>query len=177
MRVNSCYKGREFESPHRIPTGWTFFQLSFCCKVCNVCLKKTKINEKEAVVGPCFEKRRKELVQQFLSHFWADVDIHVHSTLVIMNDSLSLSLSHTNTHTHPHTHTWNLFELKIVFRCFCDFALTRFHLLLIIQKQKSEKPYVLDVWFRRNLASAALLGKILIYGWTSQGLFGDVYSE
>ena len=101
MRVNSCYKGREFESPHRIPTGWTFFQISFCCKVCNVCLKKTKINEKEAVVGPCFEKRRKEQEQQFLSHFWADVDIHVHSTLVIMNDSLSLS----HKHTHPPSHT------------------------------------------------------------------------
>ena len=127
MRVNSCYKGREFESPHRIPTGWTFFQLSFCCKVCNVCLKKTKINEKEAVVGPCFEKRRKELVQQFLSHFWADVDIPC-SFHISHYEWFSLSLTNT--------HTWNLFELKIVFRCFCDFALTRFHLLLIIQKQK-----------------------------------------
>ena len=38
----------------RIPaqyTGWTFFTY-ICCKNCNVCLKRPKINEKEAGVGP-----------------------------------------------------------------------------------------------------------------------------
>ena len=38
----------------RIPapyTGWTFFTY---CKNCNVCLKRPKINEKEAGVGPLF---------------------------------------------------------------------------------------------------------------------------
>ena len=38
----------------RIPapyTGRTFFHKPICCKICNVCLKKTKINEKEAGVG------------------------------------------------------------------------------------------------------------------------------
>ena len=39
----------------RIPapyTGWTFFTY-ICCKNCNdVCLKRPKINEKEARVGP-----------------------------------------------------------------------------------------------------------------------------
>ena len=32
-------------------TGWTFFKL-ICCKNCIVCLKRQKINEKEAGVGP-----------------------------------------------------------------------------------------------------------------------------
>ena len=41
----------------RIPapyTGWTFFTY---CKNCNVCLKRPKINEKEAGVGPLFKKK------------------------------------------------------------------------------------------------------------------------
>ena len=33
-------------------TGWTFF--TYCCKNCNVCFKRPKINEKEAGVGPFF---------------------------------------------------------------------------------------------------------------------------
>ena len=37
-------------------TGWTFFHIPICCKLCNVCLKKTKIKEKEAGVGPFFQK-------------------------------------------------------------------------------------------------------------------------
>ena len=45
----------------RIPApdaGWTwhFFTLN-CCKTCIVCLKRPKINEKEAVVGP-FKKKQ-----------------------------------------------------------------------------------------------------------------------
>ena len=42
----------------RIPapdTGWTFFTL-ICCKNCIVCLKRPKINKKEAGVGPIFKK-------------------------------------------------------------------------------------------------------------------------
>ena len=42
----------------RIPapyTGCTFFTF-ICCKSCNVCLKRQKINEKEAGVGPFFKK-------------------------------------------------------------------------------------------------------------------------
>ena len=39
-------------------TGWTFFTI-ICCKNCNdVCLKRPKINEKEAGVGPFFKKER-----------------------------------------------------------------------------------------------------------------------
>ena len=40
----------------RIPalyTGWTFFRICICCKICYV-FDKTKINEKEAGVGPFF---------------------------------------------------------------------------------------------------------------------------
>ena len=43
----------------RIPapyTGWTFFTY-ICCKNCNVCLKRLKINEKEAGIGPFFKKK------------------------------------------------------------------------------------------------------------------------
>ena len=36
-------------------TGWTFYTL-ICCKNCFVCLKRPKINEKEAGVGPFFKK-------------------------------------------------------------------------------------------------------------------------
>ena len=44
----------------RIPapyTGWTFFSNIFVVKMCNVCLKRPKINEKEAGVGPFFKKQ------------------------------------------------------------------------------------------------------------------------
>ena len=37
-------------------TGWTFYTL-ICCKNCFVCLKRPKINEKEAGVGPFLKKR------------------------------------------------------------------------------------------------------------------------
>ena len=33
---------------------WTFFTL-ICCKHCIVCLKRPKVNKKEAVVGPFFK--------------------------------------------------------------------------------------------------------------------------
>ena len=47
MGGDSCFKDRGFESQH---TGRTFFTFIFC-KNCNVCLKKTKINEKETGDG------------------------------------------------------------------------------------------------------------------------------
>ena len=47
MGDDSCLKGRGFESRHRILDG----HLN-SCKNCNeVCLKRPKINEKEAGVG------------------------------------------------------------------------------------------------------------------------------
>ena len=52
MRGDSCSKGREFESRHCILDGHCFTFI--CSKKYNVCLKKTKIFEKEAEVGPFF---------------------------------------------------------------------------------------------------------------------------
>ena len=42
--------GRGFESWHRLLDG--HFSHIFVVKFCNVCLKRLKINEKEAEVGP-----------------------------------------------------------------------------------------------------------------------------
>ena len=36
-------------------TGWTFFTL-ICCTICIVCLKRPKLNEKEAWIGTFFRK-------------------------------------------------------------------------------------------------------------------------
>ena len=47
----SCSKGHEFESLHCILDGH-FFTYLFVLKFYNVCLRGTKINEKEAGVGP-----------------------------------------------------------------------------------------------------------------------------
>ena len=37
-------------------TGWNFFHI-FVVGICNVCLNRPKINEKEARVGPFFFKK------------------------------------------------------------------------------------------------------------------------
>ena len=50
MGVDSCPEGGGFKSQHCILNGNFFTYI--CCKNCNVCLKKTKINEKEAGDGP-----------------------------------------------------------------------------------------------------------------------------
>ena len=55
MGVDSRSKGRGFESQRRILDGH-FFTL-ICCKNCIVCLKRPKINKKEAGVGPIFKKQ------------------------------------------------------------------------------------------------------------------------
>ena len=42
----------------RIPvldTGWKIFTF-ICCKICSVCVEKSKIEEKEALVGPFFKE-------------------------------------------------------------------------------------------------------------------------
>ena len=53
MGDDSCSNGRVFESHRHILDGH-FFAL-ICCKNCIVCLKRPKINEKEAQVGPFFK--------------------------------------------------------------------------------------------------------------------------
>ena len=53
MGGDSRPRGHGFES--RVPdTGWIFFHI-YCCKNCNVCLIRPKINEEEAGVGPFFK--------------------------------------------------------------------------------------------------------------------------
>ena len=47
---DSRSKGRGFESQHHLLDGRFFTYI--CCKICIVCLKRPKINEKEAGVGP-----------------------------------------------------------------------------------------------------------------------------
>ena len=51
MGDDSSSKGCGFESWHHILDGHDIFTL-ICCKNCIVCLKRPKINEKEAGVGP-----------------------------------------------------------------------------------------------------------------------------
>ena len=53
MGDDSCSKGSGFESRRRILDGHFFTFV--CCEDCNVCLKRPKINEKEAGVGPIFK--------------------------------------------------------------------------------------------------------------------------
>ena len=55
MGDDSCSRDCGFESQRRILDGH-FFAL-ICCKNCIVCVKSSKINEKEAEVGP-FKKIR-----------------------------------------------------------------------------------------------------------------------
>ena len=55
MGGGSHSEGCGFESRHRILDG--HFSHIFVVKICNVCLKRLKINEKEAGVGPIFLKK------------------------------------------------------------------------------------------------------------------------
>ena len=55
MGRDSHSEGRGFESRHCILDGHFFTYI--CCKNCYVCLKRPKINEKEAEVGPFFLKK------------------------------------------------------------------------------------------------------------------------
>ena len=59
MGGDSCSEGCGFKSQHRILDGHFFTDI--CCKNCNdVYLKRLKINEKEAGVGPFFLKKKKQ---------------------------------------------------------------------------------------------------------------------
>ena len=67
MGGDSRYEGHGFESWHRILDGHFFTY--YCCKNCNVCLKRPKINEIEAGVGPFFLKKttnKNPFLKQFL---------------------------------------------------------------------------------------------------------------
>ena len=56
---DSCSEGHGFKSRHCILDGHFFTNI--CCKICNVCLIRPKINEKEARVGPFFKRKRQTL--------------------------------------------------------------------------------------------------------------------
>ena len=55
MGRDSRSEGRGFESRHRILDGHFFTYI--CCKNFNVCLKRPKINEKEAGLAHFFKKK------------------------------------------------------------------------------------------------------------------------
>ena len=57
MGGDSWFKGRVFESQHRLLDGHDIFITLICCKNCIVCLWGLIINEKEAGVG-LFKKRK-----------------------------------------------------------------------------------------------------------------------
>ena len=54
MGRDSRSEGRGFVSRHSILDGHFFIYI--CCKNCIVCLKRRKINKKEAGVGPFLKK-------------------------------------------------------------------------------------------------------------------------
>ena len=67
MGRESCSKSRGFESRHCILDGHFFTYI--CCKNCNdVCLKRPKINEREAGVGPFFKKKTNNVNVCFLKN-------------------------------------------------------------------------------------------------------------
>ena len=74
MGGGSRSKGRGFESRRRILDGHFFTFI--CCKNCNVCLKRPKINEKEAGIGPFFLKKEKKYI---LSAVWGSFINHITS--------------------------------------------------------------------------------------------------
>ena len=55
MGGDSRSEGCGFESQCHILDGHDIFSHIFVVKICNVCLKRLKINEKEAGVGPFFK--------------------------------------------------------------------------------------------------------------------------
>ena len=64
MGGDSCSRALGFKSRGHILDGNDFFTL-ICCKNCIVGLKRPKINEKEAGIGPFFKKRKiKFLIKQ-----------------------------------------------------------------------------------------------------------------
>ena len=65
MSEDSCSKGRGFKSRRCILDG--HFLTLICCKNC---LKRLKISEKEAGVGPFFKKKD-------LSRRWLEIDIPI----------------------------------------------------------------------------------------------------
>ena len=64
MGRDSRFKGCEFESQHHILDGHFFTYI--CCGNCIVCLKRPKINEKEAGLGLFLKKAGQKLINYFI---------------------------------------------------------------------------------------------------------------
>ena len=58
LRGDSCIQRSWVQIP-ALYTGWIFFHIPICCKICNV-FEITKINEKEAGVGPILKSFSRE---------------------------------------------------------------------------------------------------------------------
>ena len=96
MRGGSHTKGCGFESQHRTGWKWNFFTL-ICCKNCfDVCLKRPKINEKEAGVGPFLKNHHHCCCSDVSNHsFWDKIlDRFRMFLLVFRNLGLSRPLFH-----------------------------------------------------------------------------------
>ena len=73
MGEDSCSKDHEFEYRCHILYGHLFFFTLICCKSCIVCLKRPKINKKEARVGLFIKKNK---VQVNCTSLWDIVMTH-----------------------------------------------------------------------------------------------------
>ena len=91
MGRDSHSKGRGFESRHHILDGHFFTYI--CCKNCDVCLERPKINEKEAGVGPF-----KNIALSFSAspHVVADLRIYLNVNRTVANSNHSLSANILN---------------------------------------------------------------------------------
>ena len=76
MGRDSRSKGRGFESRHRILDG--HFSHIFVVKICNVCLKRPKINEKRPGMAHFLKKRLICLFRNLLSVIHRMIYRHVH---------------------------------------------------------------------------------------------------
>ena len=74
MGRDSRSKDCGFKSRHRILDGHFFTYI--CCKNCNVCLKRPKINEKEPVVGP-FNKKQLHAKNNVLNWKFVNAEIEI----------------------------------------------------------------------------------------------------
>ena len=89
MGGDSCSEGREFESWHHILDG--HFLTIFVVKICNICLKRPKVNEKEAGVGP-FKKRKKKHALQAVSTVTSVEPKHTLGAVFVLSIGPTLSL-------------------------------------------------------------------------------------
>ena len=81
MGRDSRSKGHGFKSRHCILNGHFFTYI--CSKNCNVCLKRPKNNEKEAVVGP-FKKPFEQQQVVSMCCQWSSGGTHIPDSLLAL---------------------------------------------------------------------------------------------